>query len=239
MRITCPNCAAQYEVPPEAIPPEGREVQCSACGHGWTEMAPDTGGETDAETGSVAPDGRSLAAPAEDPAPQAGAAAGMSGPPPAPPRRDLDSSVREVLRAEAEREAKAREAEAAARRAARQEAAPGDRAPGARDGTARKRLPDIEEVDSALAPAPAAPDPQEALPAEAEAGRRGFRLGFFAVVGLAALALGVYLLARGMENPPAALAAYVEAFDRSHHALAEGLDALMRRLTELIVSDPA
>ncbi len=37
MRLTCPSCAAQYEVSPEAIPPQGRDVQCSACGHTWFE----------------------------------------------------------------------------------------------------------------------------------------------------------------------------------------------------------
>ncbi|WIY26244.1 zinc-ribbon domain-containing protein [Parasedimentitalea psychrophila] len=35
MRLTCPNCDAQYEVPDEVIPPEGRDVQCSNCGDTW------------------------------------------------------------------------------------------------------------------------------------------------------------------------------------------------------------
>ncbi|WP_282091525.1 zinc-ribbon domain-containing protein [Epibacterium ulvae] len=35
MRLTCPNCAAQYEVPESVIPPEGRDVQCSNCGDTW------------------------------------------------------------------------------------------------------------------------------------------------------------------------------------------------------------
>ncbi|MCV2888064.1 zinc-ribbon domain-containing protein [Ruegeria aquimaris] len=35
MRLTCPNCDAQYEVPDEVIPTEGRDVQCSNCGHTW------------------------------------------------------------------------------------------------------------------------------------------------------------------------------------------------------------
>lgn len=42
MRLTCPNCAAQYEVPPEAIPPQGRDVQCSACGQTWFEQPADS-----------------------------------------------------------------------------------------------------------------------------------------------------------------------------------------------------
>ncbi|MEW2913060.1 zinc-ribbon domain-containing protein [Leisingera sp. JC11] len=39
MRLTCPNCAAQYEVPEDVIPPEGRDVQCSNCGQTWYQAA--------------------------------------------------------------------------------------------------------------------------------------------------------------------------------------------------------
>ena len=35
MRLICPNCDAQYEVPDDAIPDTGRDVQCSDCGHTW------------------------------------------------------------------------------------------------------------------------------------------------------------------------------------------------------------
>jgi predicted Zn finger-like uncharacterized protein len=35
MRITCPNCGAQYEVDDALIPAAGRDVQCSNCGKGW------------------------------------------------------------------------------------------------------------------------------------------------------------------------------------------------------------
>ena len=41
MRITCPNCGAQYEVPDEVIPAEGRDVQCSNCGDTWYQYHPD------------------------------------------------------------------------------------------------------------------------------------------------------------------------------------------------------
>ncbi|MDC0658419.1 zinc-ribbon domain-containing protein [Leisingera sp. SS27] len=42
MRLTCPNCAAQYEVPEDVIPPEGRDVQCSNCGQTWYQAAAGT-----------------------------------------------------------------------------------------------------------------------------------------------------------------------------------------------------
>ncbi|NVO56566.1 zinc-ribbon domain-containing protein [Rhodobacteraceae bacterium B1Z28] len=35
MRLTCPNCSAQYEVPDEVIPEDGRDVQCSNCDQTW------------------------------------------------------------------------------------------------------------------------------------------------------------------------------------------------------------
>lgn len=35
MRLICPNCGAQYEVPDEVIPEAGRDVQCSNCGTTW------------------------------------------------------------------------------------------------------------------------------------------------------------------------------------------------------------
>ena len=35
MRLTCPNCGAQYEVSDDIIPETGRDVQCSNCGHTW------------------------------------------------------------------------------------------------------------------------------------------------------------------------------------------------------------
>ncbi|WP_164659416.1 zinc-ribbon domain-containing protein [Tropicibacter sp. Alg240-R139] len=41
MRLTCPNCGAQYEVPAEVIPAEGRDVQCSNCGDTWFQAHPE------------------------------------------------------------------------------------------------------------------------------------------------------------------------------------------------------
>jgi predicted Zn finger-like uncharacterized protein len=38
MRLTCPNCAAHYEVDAALIPDEGRDVQCSNCGKTWFEL---------------------------------------------------------------------------------------------------------------------------------------------------------------------------------------------------------
>lgn len=35
MRLTCPNCGAEYELPDGMIPPGGKHVQCSACHTRW------------------------------------------------------------------------------------------------------------------------------------------------------------------------------------------------------------
>lgn len=37
MRLICPNCGAQYEVDARLIPPGGRDLECSNCGHAWFE----------------------------------------------------------------------------------------------------------------------------------------------------------------------------------------------------------
>ena len=39
MRLVCPNCDTAYEVDPALLTPEGRAVECSTCGHGWTASA--------------------------------------------------------------------------------------------------------------------------------------------------------------------------------------------------------
>ena len=41
MRLICPNCGAQYEVPDGVVPQEGRDVQCSNCGNTWFQAHPD------------------------------------------------------------------------------------------------------------------------------------------------------------------------------------------------------
>ncbi|MEM7752285.1 MAG: zinc-ribbon domain-containing protein [Pseudomonadota bacterium] len=48
MRLVCPNCSAQYEIDGSMIPDEGRDVQCSNCGHTWFEL-PGPGGTEAAE----------------------------------------------------------------------------------------------------------------------------------------------------------------------------------------------
>lgn len=53
MRLSCPNCGAQYEVPDEVIPVAGRDVQCSNCGDTWFQRHKDALEDDIAVTGEV------------------------------------------------------------------------------------------------------------------------------------------------------------------------------------------
>jgi predicted Zn finger-like uncharacterized protein len=96
MRLICPNCDAQYEVPDDVMPTAGRDVQCSNCGQTWFQHHPDhTPNDDIAALDDHAPD--------EETAPP---------PPPPPPaeseRKQLDPAVADILRQEAEAEQAAR-----------------------------------------------------------------------------------------------------------------------------------
>ncbi len=130
MRLTCPNCGAQYEVPGDVIPEAGRDVQCSNCGDTWFQTHPDhpepqeapPPARDDWEEATPAPEPAAKPADAdaseqapqsaEDAAETAPEADTPSTPDPAarPVRREIDPAVAGVLREEAEREKRARAA---------------------------------------------------------------------------------------------------------------------------------
>ena len=55
MRLTCPNCGAQYEVPDDVIPLAGRDVQCSNCGDTWFQPHPTTQTDSASAEDTAAP----------------------------------------------------------------------------------------------------------------------------------------------------------------------------------------
>lgn len=137
MRLICPNCDAQYEVAEGAIPAEGRDVQCSNCGHAWFQAHPDALADAAEEAAVFDPEPQdevtadataadvavaevvvgeaagSEADAADGPAadaaePDAADLPPASGQPIAELRRRIDESVLSVLREEAAFEARAR-----------------------------------------------------------------------------------------------------------------------------------
>jgi predicted Zn finger-like uncharacterized protein len=92
MRLICPNCGAQYEIDNTAIPPGGRDVQCSDCQFSWFHTRRDPLILRASETEAAAAE---ASAPADPP----------------PPRRRPDAQVMAVLREEALREQTARDSE--------------------------------------------------------------------------------------------------------------------------------
>ena len=95
-RVSCPHCAALYDVPVREVPDGGRRLQCCACGSVWREIirpaaAPQT--------------------PAEDEEPPTKAAPAAQDGPSDTASPDVSPEVARILRAEAEREIGARRAE--------------------------------------------------------------------------------------------------------------------------------
>lgn len=126
MRLICPNCGAQYEVDDSVIPENGRDVQCSNCGHTWYQRSANSP-EEPAEPELEAPAPEDSAEPAEDivadaPEPEAepeefDAPEPENQPEPEeterPKPRGLDDGVASILQQEAEREVQERANDAA------------------------------------------------------------------------------------------------------------------------------
>ncbi|MCB1342458.1 MAG: zinc-ribbon domain-containing protein [Pseudooceanicola sp.] len=224
MRITCPNCGAQYEVPDEVIPTEGRDVQCSNCGDTWFQAHPDHVAEQVEEVVEPAPP------PPPPPSPE-------SEVKPASPRR-VDPEVADILREEAAHETRLRARESAALESqgelGLEQAQDDARAREQRDRMARMRgepvaqpdrprsrlLPDVEEINSALSKsdkgaAMPAPEPESsavAFPVASPAKRGGFGRGFLTVVVVAVVLAVVYLQASRIAEAVPALAPALEGY---------------------------
>jgi len=248
MRLICPNCGAKYEVADDAIPPGGREVQCSNCAETWFQSdtpddAPQIAADTMQETDAPAP----LAADDLKPA-----------------RKPLDSAVAKILQEEAARgetmarggnaappptQAAARPAEVIDADVTRQRIAQmtveeGGTTTGASSADAAKAaaaaaqaaslrsIPDIHEINAALRARAQASDTSgltETEKAEA-AERRGFRGGFFFVLLLIALAIVPYFFADQItQNLPQTaefMGTYMETVDNLRSWLSSQISGL-------------
>lgn len=257
MRLTCPNCDAQYEVDDSAIPDTGRDVQCSNCGHAWFQLPPDIEAALEAEEavyGAPAGAAPARSRPAAQPDPDAdgdedegdlppvAAAAGAPS-----PRRALDENLMAILREEAEREAAARQAERARSIETqpdlgigappplpRPAVAPRGPAPEAdavaRPPSRRELLPNIDEINSTLNPVdpPSVEVISEAI-AEARS-RSGFRTGFVSMVVIAAILLALYVMAPRIAHNLPASAPAMQAYVGAVDAARLWLDGVVGQL---------
>ena len=249
MRLTCPNCDAQYEVDAAVIPDTGRDVQCSSCGTTWFQEPEGNAVVADpAPAAVVAPETDSADAPAAAP----------KGRERELRQRSLDDAVVNVLREEAERETQARRVEHSLLEEQDElglGAAPATEAavavvikdaPGAVDdgpdadehlvsrNMRRDLLPDIEEINSTLRASSDRPGDPAArdVPETPSQRRSGFRRGFLSAVTVMVLALLPYLLADTIAARVPALAPAVAGYSNVINGLRTWLDGHMKSTTD-------
>lgn len=252
MRLVCPNCEAKYEVPDDAIPETGRDVQCANCGHAWFQNMPKPVAAT---TGAEVPRAGPVTSPVadsavptnatDDPEPEdavepaaPGGAAGYA----------VDDSVLAILRDEADREVRARKAdwrplesqpdlgldaalvpEQTLAATLTVEDAAGK--PSAR----RDLLPNVEEINSTLRPSDRPTlQASEAAPPVAVEKRGGFRSGFLAVMALSILGAAFYISAPHLGSAVPALAEPLDAYVSFVDGMRLRLDGLMKSATVAI-----
>lgn len=238
MRLVCPNCDAKYEVPDDAIPEIGRDVQCANCNHAWFQMRPGTeAASRPYELSEVAADD-GLAAPS------AGAAAAAPVGADAGKGYGVDDSVLAILREEAQREALVRRGEeppletqpdlgldAATVVQERTVNLYADDA--ARPSARRDLLPNVDEINSTLRPSSKPVDLDAAVDAlpDLNPGRSSFRSGFIMMLALAVLGLAAYLAAPQLAEQVPALQAPLTAYVGFVDMLRLQLDGLMQSAT--------
>lgn len=251
MRLTCPNCDAQYEVDDSAIPDTGRDVQCSNCGHAWFQLPQGSLADEDEDDLYEGPTPETPAAP--EPQPDPVPAPAPAAEPSVPPRRSLDETLATMLREEAEREAAARRSEAArietqtdlglappARTPAPVAMAPAagpagetvaEDPPTTMRPTARRDLlPDIEEINSTLrAGSELREDSTVPAPPMAAPPRAGFRTGFATMLVLSVLIGVVYMMAPRIAVWVPASAPYMQAYVEGIDSARISLDRLLQQ----------
>ncbi len=245
MRLVCPSCRANYEIDASLLPAEGREVQCSSCSFIWFQEhpsakrpAPKTEAKPPVKPTSTRPAG-SRPDPAPPQAPPEPQAEDRAEPEPAKraeisPRKTSPEAL-EILRQEAEFEAKQRAREAdgletqpdlglmpsapwpsKAQEPAASEAELPKHAPKDTNGA----FPDIEDISKSLDPLESSKARDGSgfeLPATAAETRRGFLRGLSIPLLIAAVLILLYTQAPAIVNLiPASepiMTSYVMAID--------------------------
>ncbi|WP_424832367.1 zinc-ribbon domain-containing protein [Ruegeria sp.] len=237
MRLTCPNCSAQYEVPDDVIPEAGRDVQCSNCNQTWFQPKhPGTPVEAPEPTADDVSTPESETPPepvAESPEPEetADAVNEPEADTPSEPDDDtsnVDPAVASILREEAEREADLRAKEGVSLESqpdfpleppaepkveAKEPAATATSA----DAGQKDALPDVEAINSGLRSDETPTTAETTLPARRKSG--GFMRGFALIVIIGVLLILIYGNARTIgEAVPQAdpvLQSYVSLVDQA------------------------
>ncbi|WP_224824882.1 zinc-ribbon domain-containing protein [Cognatishimia sp. MH4019] len=223
MRLICPNCGAQYEIGDDAIPEDGRDVQCSNCGHTWFQTSAKTPVEDETDEDPI-PEEVDLSPPADEDELTDGDLDDAPEPQREPTRRPLPEDVQAVLQEEAAYEETARKAEAEALEYQQDLGLSGAMEESPRDVQARERmarlrgldpedpesapeppaeptrkelLPDIEEINSTLRGGleHASVPLSDAVEEPVNEGRRGFRIGFGLALMIAAALTLTYVYA--------------------------------------------
>ncbi|MCX8224660.1 MAG: zinc-ribbon domain-containing protein [Sulfitobacter sp.] len=259
MRLICPNCDAQYEVPDNVMPMAGRDVQCSNCGQTWFQHHPDYMPTDD-------PDGLGDNAPTPDEE--------TAAPPPPPQskpaleRKQLDPSVADILRQEAEAEKLARQSKQAEVLESQpdlglddgpDEPGPDERSRLAKARTARLRgeedsdvsqgntgaaamasrrdlLPDIEEINSTLRTGnerrSADPDLEDSTETPMSERQSGFKRGFSIIVVLAVLMVLAYVFASQISSAIPLLEPFLTSYVASINQARVSLDSGLQNILQ-------
>jgi len=264
MRIVCPSCNAQYEIDVSLLPDEGREVQCSACGNIWFQEgavpskaarptpAPSPLTEKSEATASAVPRKSPEVTPPPPPAdhtpelPDEVEEALESDDPetPQPAARQpkpVDEKVLDILRDEAEFEAKLRAREASGLETQPElgllGTAPWPSKPEAtekastaqsdevRSAQSKSSFPDIDDISASLEPIGRGRSKNTAfeVPATSDAKKRSFLSGLILPIALALILVALYLAAPSIIGAvPAtepALTGYVSTVDGIRSAI--------------------
>lgn len=251
MRLSCPNCAAEYEVPDSVLPVGGRDLQCSNCGHTWF-FKPTQNPTPKVEVDPTTRVEKNRKAPVDDVPPPAAVAKDVT--PPDPPRKPMDPALAEILRQEADREMSARQAEGRAPVEELQEelglpdtpppqhpippsAAP---RPPVRD---TDRFPDINQINATLAPSATAAERVDQDHKVRCNTWRGFRWGLSLVLIIAIIMLLLYAYPNSVSELfpgiKEELAAYVVWVDGLRFWLDGQFNSLLSSMRAAATPDPS
>ncbi len=221
MRLTCPNCSAQYEVPDEVIPEGGRDVQCSNCEQTWFQTkTPEAG----APKAPPAPEVEEVAEEVEE---TASPEAADSEPEASEDNGNVDPAVANILKEEAAREAELREREGSNLESQPDLALDPPEEPKvkpkrpaatetASDSGQKEALPDVEAINSGLRGDLTSDATEAAVPVRKSG---GFLRGFTIIVVIGIILLMIYgnanQISEAIPQADPVLKSYVSVIDQA------------------------